>query len=122
MIFLSDGDVVLPDRVLSRGTVIIDGDRIVDVVAEAPVRSAGDLHFDLRGQTVLPGFIDVHVHGVAGVDSLDGGEAIPQIAAHLPRFGVTAFCPTSIACAPADLRQLLSGIREARLRDRKSVV
>ena len=35
MIFLRDADVVLPDRVLSPGTVVIDGDRIVDVLANS---------------------------------------------------------------------------------------
>ena len=29
---------------------------------------------DLRGHIVLPGFIDVHVHGLEGVDTLDGGD------------------------------------------------
>jgi N-acetylglucosamine-6-phosphate deacetylase len=115
VIFLSDADVILPDRVLSPGTVVIEGNRIIDVLKEAPARSAGDLSFDLRHHTVVPGFIDVHVHGVEGADSLDGGSAIQTIASRLPRFGVTAFCPTSVACSPADLRAMLSAIRSARL-------
>ena len=51
MIVLADADVVLPDRILGPGTVVIDGDRIVDVLAAAPARSGGDAHFDLRGHT-----------------------------------------------------------------------
>jgi N-acetylglucosamine-6-phosphate deacetylase len=116
MIFLRDADVVLPDRVLSPGTVVIDGARIVDVLADSTPASPGDLHFDLRHHTVVPGFVDVHVHGVEGTDALDGGAAIETMASRLPRFGVTAFCPTSVACRPEDLRVMLSGIREARLR------
>src|SRR5262249_1027733 len=57
---------------------------------------------------------DVHVHGVEGTDSLDGGGAIQTIAERLPRYGVTAFCPTSIACDPLTLRTLLNGVRAAR--------
>ena len=34
------------------------------------------------------------MHGVEGIDALDGADAVPTIAARLPRFGVTAFCPT----------------------------
>jgi N-acetylglucosamine-6-phosphate deacetylase len=56
----------------------------------------------------------VHVHGVDGVDSLDEGEPIASIAAKLPRFGVTAFCPTTVACAPAALRAVLDQVRRAR--------
>lgn len=114
MILLADADVVLPDRVLSPATVVMDGDRIIDVLREAPARSPGDLYFDLRHHTIVPGFIDVHVHGVEGTDSLDGTGAIPRIASRLPRFGVTAFCPTSVACSPEDLRTMLSDVRAAR--------
>jgi N-acetylglucosamine-6-phosphate deacetylase len=115
MIFLADADVVLPDRVMSPATVVIDGDRIVDVLHAAPAPSPGDLRIDLRQHTVVPGFVDVHVHGIEGTDTLDGGDAIERIAARLPRFGVTAFCPTSVACSPDDLRTMLAAVRAARL-------
>jgi N-acetylglucosamine-6-phosphate deacetylase len=114
MIFLADADVALPDRLMSRATVVVEGDRVIDVLQEAPARSPGDLHFDLRNHTIVPGFIDVHVHGVEGTDSLDGAGAIHRIAERLPRFGVTGFCPTSVACAPGDLRTMLAAVRAAR--------
>ena len=115
MIFLADAHVVLPDSVLSPGTLAIDGDRIVDVLASAPPPAAEHVRFDLRGHTIVPGFIDVHVHGVEGTDALDGAGAIQQIAGRLPRYGVTAFCPTTVACAPADLRRMLADVRSARV-------
>jgi N-acetylglucosamine-6-phosphate deacetylase len=115
MIFLAGADVVLPDRVLGSATLVVDGDRIVDVRPEAAAGGPGDLHVDLRRHTIIPGFIDVHVHGIEGTDALDERGAIERIALRLPRFGVTAFCPTSIACAPEALRGMLSAIREARL-------
>jgi N-acetylglucosamine-6-phosphate deacetylase len=122
MIRLAGADLVLPDRVAG-GTLVIDGERIAaitDVVAAAapPISSeAGsfaDLEFDLRDRYIVPGFIDVHVHGVEGTDALDGGDAITRIAERLTRYGVTAFCPTSVACDPAALRQMLAGVRAAR--------
>jgi N-acetylglucosamine-6-phosphate deacetylase len=116
VLFLADADVALPDRLLSRATVVIDRDRIVEVRTDAPPAAAGDVRFDLRDHLIVPGFIDVHVHGVDGADSLDGGDAIARIASRLPRFGVTAFCPTSVACTPDDLRGLLAAVRDARLR------
>jgi N-acetylglucosamine-6-phosphate deacetylase len=115
MIFLADADVVLPDRVMSPATVVVDGDRIIDLLHSAPAHSPGDLRIDLRRHTVVPGFVDVHVHGIEGTDTLDGGDAIERIAARLPRFGVTAFCPTSVACSPDDLRTMLTAVRAARL-------
>lgn len=114
MIVLSGADLVLPDRVLSPGTLVLDGERIVDVTAGGRAAAGSDEHFDLAGHLIVPGFIDVHIHGVEGSDTLDSERAIRMIADRLPRFGVTAFSPTSIACAPDVLRRMLSAVREAR--------
>jgi N-acetylglucosamine-6-phosphate deacetylase len=100
---------------MSPGTVVIEDGRIVDVVSQSPPRAPGDLHFDFRHHVIVPGFIDVHVHGVEGTDALDGDDAIARIAACLPRFGVTAFCPTTVACTPEALRTVLSAVRAARI-------
>jgi N-acetylglucosamine-6-phosphate deacetylase len=109
---------VLPDRTLSPGTLVIDGDRIVEIrPGAAPGTTAGSQAAPspaFHGQYIIPGFIDVHVHGVDGVDSLDDGEAVSAIASSLPRYGVTAFCPTTVACGPAALRRVLQQVREAR--------
>ncbi len=109
MIHLTGATVVLADRLLAPGRVSIHLGHITDVQACRP----GDGR-DLEGHFIVPGFIDVHVHGIEGTDALDGAGAIARIAARLPSFGVTAFCPTSIACTPASLREMLAGVRVAR--------
>ncbi len=114
MIFLSGADLVLPDRVLAGGTLVLDGDRIAQIVSASDAVGGESVKFDFTDRYVVPGFIDVHVHGVEGVDTLDGGDAIATMAERLPRYGVTAFCPTSIACDPAALRRMLAGVRLAR--------
>ncbi len=106
---LTGATIVLPDRLLAEGQIDFDGGRILDISDAAS--SSGR---ELAGHYIVPGFIDVHVHGVAGTDSLDGADAIARMAAALPRFGVTAFCPTSVACPPRDLAEMLRGIRRAR--------
>ena len=110
MIRLSGADLVLPDRVLAGGTLVLDGERILEIGSD---RST-ELAFDFPEHYIVPGFIDVHVHGIEGTDTLDGGGAIATMAEQLPKYGVTGFCPTSIACDPTALRGMLSGVRLAR--------
>jgi N-acetylglucosamine-6-phosphate deacetylase len=113
MIALSGAEVVVPGGVM-RATVFVDGERIVDVVAGERAGGAGDEHVDLAGHAIVPGFIDVHVHGADNLDTLDEGDPIGELARRLPRYGVTAFCPTSIACDPQTLERMLAGVRAAR--------
>jgi N-acetylglucosamine-6-phosphate deacetylase len=112
MIVLSGADLVLPDRLLSAGTLIIDEGRIVEIRAGS-VNGAHSA-FALHHHYIVPGFIDVHVHGVEGIDTLAVGDAIEAIAGRLPRYGVTAFCPTTVACGPDPLRRMLDQVRLAR--------
>jgi N-acetylglucosamine-6-phosphate deacetylase len=108
MILLAGATIVLPDRVLESGSLIIDGDRIAAIEPRVIDGVAGATRVQLDGSIVVPGFIDVHVHGVEGHDVLDGPGGVAEVAARLPKYGVTAFCPTSIACAPAALDRLLA--------------
>jgi N-acetylglucosamine-6-phosphate deacetylase len=115
MIVLSGATLVLPDRVLSPGTLVIEDGRIAEVRSDTP--SGAHTSFAFHGHYIVPGFIDIHVHGVDGVDALDrleDGGAVAAIAARLPRYGVTAFCPTTVACGPQALRGVLDQVRRAR--------
>lgn len=114
MIVLAGATLVLPDRVLERGSLILDAGRIAAVEPRVIDGPAGARRLDLAGHTIVPGFIDVHVHGVEGIDVLDDRGAVARVAARLPKYGVTAFCPTSIACTPQRLTALLDGVAASR--------
>ena len=117
MIVLSGADLVLSGGIQSEGTLVLDGDRIADIRSGATgaIGATGAMGvIDLRGHIILPGFVDVHVHGVEGIDTLDGGDAIATIAGRVTRYGVTAFCPTTVACGPDALRQVLESVATLR--------
>jgi N-acetylglucosamine-6-phosphate deacetylase len=111
---LAGADLVLPDRVAANHTLVIEHGRIAEVSASLRTVSSGERRVDLSGFIIVPGFIDVHVHGVNGRDVQDGAGAIAAIAATLPRYGVAAFCPTTVACSAGDLTAVLDEIRSLR--------
>jgi N-acetylglucosamine-6-phosphate deacetylase len=114
VIVVSGGDLILPSRVITEGSLIVHEGRIAAIESRR-VDPAGATIVDASDCYVAPGFIDVHVHGLHGCDTLDGDDAIARIAALLPRYGVTAFCPTTVACAPEDLRRVLRQVAQARI-------
>ena len=112
-VFLSGANLVLPDRIDTGRTLVIEDGRIAEFITGPRDVGAGETRVHLPDCFILPGFVDVHVHGVAGRDVLDV-EGVAGVAAALPQYGVTAFCPTSIACGPRVLGDFLSAIGQAR--------
>ena len=59
--------------------------------------TADDTIIDASGLYVIPGLVDIHIHGAMGCDFSDGSaEGLLKIAKYLRSCGVTAFCPTSM--------------------------
>ena len=72
---------------------------------------------DLNGAKVLPGLVDIHIHGAAGADASDGDEdGLFVMGRHLARRGVTAFLPTLMSLPPEQTARALAAVRSAALR------
>jgi N-acetylglucosamine-6-phosphate deacetylase len=94
-LLFSGGTVVLPDRLLPDGQVRVVGDRIAEV-SPGPVPAAGAPRVDLRGGYLVPGYVDLHVHGGAGADFMDGTpEAFRAVIRAHTRHGTTSILPTT---------------------------
>ena len=76
------------------------GDRIHRII-EGP---AADKH------TILPGFVDLHVHGAAGADTMQGGDAGAVIARTHARYGTTSLLGTTMTAKELDIRRALRGL------------
>jgi len=89
------GTVVLEKELLDGGAVEVAGERIVGVHPVLPRSHRGEI-IDLQGGCLVPGFIDLHVHGGAGADFMDGTEAafLTVCQAHA-RHGTTSLLPTT---------------------------
>ena len=52
---------------------------------------------DMSGLTLIPGFIDIHIHGCAGGDACDADEgSLEKISRYLAKNGITSYCPTTM--------------------------
>ncbi|QVQ50085.1 N-acetylglucosamine-6-phosphate deacetylase [Spiractinospora alimapuensis] len=92
--------VVAPGGILSPGWMEVAGDRIVGIGAGDPPRPAD---YDLGGQWLVPGFVDIHVHGGAGVAFGDGVEEARQVAAFHRANGTTTMHASLVTRTLADL-------------------
>jgi N-acetylglucosamine-6-phosphate deacetylase len=104
--------IIAADRVLTNHAVVYT-DKIVAVIPEGALATyALADRIDAGGLYLAPGFIDLHIHGCAGVDTMDDGEdALAVMSRILPATGVTAFLPTTMTMPLASVTAALARIR-----------
>jgi N-acetylglucosamine-6-phosphate deacetylase len=95
--------------------VLLERERILDVVSESDARCRRAQRYDLRGQLLLPGFIDSQVNGGGGVLFNDAPtlESIRTIGAAHRRFGTTGFLPTLISADLDVVARAIVAVRAA---------
>jgi N-acetylglucosamine-6-phosphate deacetylase len=91
------GNIVLEDRVLVGGQVEVDDGQIVTAHSAPAALADPAVHaVDLADGYLVPGYIDLHVHGGAGADFMDGtAAAFETICAAHARHGTTSLLPTT---------------------------
>lgn len=97
-LLISNARIVTPDAVLDNGWLLADDGKIQQFGTgdTLPETSDDAVHYDAMGKWLLPGFIDIHVHGGDNHEAMD---ATPQALAHMAQFyarhGVTSFLATT---------------------------
>ncbi|MEG2570654.1 MAG: N-acetylglucosamine-6-phosphate deacetylase [Clostridia bacterium] len=109
---LINGVVITPNRKISGG-IVMDGANISEVF-EGKCPCAVDKTIDVAGQFITPGFVDIHTHGAAGCDFLDGTAAsyITASKMHM-QHGTTALMPTITTCSADELSASLDAYSAA---------
>ena len=132
-----NGRIVLNDRILD-GCALLFEKKINGIVSRETLDTAWQNEkcwqgkplklTDAKGAYVSPGFINLHIHGCNGADTMDGTEdTLAVMSRFLVQTGVTAFLPTTMTCAMPALNMALERVRETvtvmtRRRDEKNEV
>ena len=111
-----DGRLVMPDTVLDGYALLYDGNTILDVVTQDSVNTdACESVVRADGALIMPGFINEHIHGCAGVDTMDeDAGALLKMQQVLPATGVTSFLPTTMTYDRRRIEEALQRIRQAK--------
>ncbi|PLS17937.1 N-acetylglucosamine-6-phosphate deacetylase [Bacillus sp. M6-12] len=114
-ILLTHGEVYFENEIIPNGFLLIEEGKISKAgpMEHAP-RNNGEVTITLpKGSKIVPGFIDVHIHGAAGADTMDGTpETLRTIASHLPLEGTTSFLATTITQGKAEIEAALENAGE----------
>lgn len=89
-----------------RADVAIEGERISKIGD-----LSGEDELDLTDVTVMPGLIDIHIHGCGGADAGDATpEALETMSQTLVKNGITSFCPASMTLSFEELTKIFANI------------
>ena len=99
-----NGQVLDDDFKFVIGDIRVQGGKIVEIGKDLPPE--GEDVIDLHGKMLIPGLIDIHIHGAAGVDYSNSDAAgISKMANYLGSIGVTSFLGTSMALPAEELEK-----------------
>ena len=113
-LLIKNARLVLPDRVTETANLVIENGTISRIAERADGEFSADAIFDAGGATILPGLIDVHIHGAVGVDTLDAEPGdLERVSQFLATRGVTGWLPTLVPAATADYARSIKSIATA---------
>src|SRR6266704_6931489 len=112
---LVNGTIYTSSRVIPNGILLIENKVISAVGDSDDIRVPPNAKkINVEEQIVCPGFIDIHVHGGGGGDTMDASfDALNKITQTHVRFGTTALCPATMAAKDSDICHTLSAVADA---------
>lgn len=100
-LYLTNGEVYAPGRIYKPGAILIEGNVITAVGLSEDIPAPADARvLDASGKRVIPGLIDLHLHGALGYDV--SGAGLENVIRCLPAEGITSFLPTTAFLTSAD--------------------
>lgn len=109
---LKNCNIVFLDKI-EKGSILIE-DGIIKEINPSEINLQNAI--DCKGLYVSPGFVDVHIHGAGGHDTMDGTfEAINEISKTICKYGTTSFTPTTMTMSADDILKSMISIKKAKI-------
>lgn len=106
-----NGSIFGEDSRFHHGSVDIRGDVIADINYDGVPQQQNDEIIDADGAYVIPGLVDIHLHGAAGCDFCDGTEdAFRTIVDFELNCGVTSIVPATMTLPRERLVPIMEAI------------
>ena len=104
--------ILTPDEEITDGIIVVEGSRITGVGHRDMMRlPAGATDFVASGMTIVPGFVDLHIHGAGGHDVMEGSaRALDRVTSTVARHGTTSIVATTVTASVEDTCHSLEGI------------
>ncbi len=113
MLVIGDVRAITPDGVKSC-SILVEDDLIAGIGSPGVDGGARTRRIDAAGRLAVPGFIDLHLHGAMGLDVMEADpQGIERLSGILGSWGVTAYCPTTVAAPPDRLARVVATVAEA---------
>ena len=110
-ILLRNARIVFGEGTIETANLLIDGDRFVGILDSSEPLPPASSVVDLTGMTLFPGFIDIHIHGAVGVDTMSAAaEDLHQVSVFLARSGITGWLPTLVPDSPSRYQRATKAI------------
>jgi N-acetylglucosamine-6-phosphate deacetylase len=95
--------ILTPQEEIGDGVIVVEGTRISSIGYRDQIQVPPDaVHYAAPGSTVVPGFVDIHIHGAGGHDVMEGNaRALDSVVANVARHGTTSIVATTMT-APVD--------------------
>ena len=107
--------IIVVGQELILGQALVFDEFIRELLPKTELNRSQMEIIDAGGRYVVPGFINVHIHGCGGADAMDGtAEALATMSRLLPSKGVTAYLPTTMTATQENITQALETVRQAR--------
>src|SRR5690242_14527514 len=104
--------ILTPEEEINDGVIVVEDSRIAALGHRDEVRvPAGAIDYVAAGMTVVPGFVDVHIHGAGGHDVMEANaRALDRITSTVARHGTTSMVATTVTAPVEDTCHALEGI------------